>query len=69
MLGSSLFSQPVGRLGEGMVLGLEGWDSDTVTYNIYQFKMYNETILHKNAVIVTYHSQCMIFIEQYHIIS
>lgn len=41
MLGSSLFSQPVGRLGEGMVLGLEGWDSDTVTYNIYQFKMYN----------------------------
>lgn len=40
MLGSSLFSQPVGRLGEGMVLGLEGWDSDTVTYNIYQFKMY-----------------------------
>lgn len=41
MLGSSLFSQPVGRFGEGMVLGLEGWDSDTVTYNIYQFKMYN----------------------------
>lgn len=41
MLWSSLFSQPVGRLGEGMVLGLEGWDSDTVTYNIYQFKMFN----------------------------
>lgn len=64
MFGSSLFSQPLGRLGEGMVLGLEGWDSDTVTYHVNIQCLYYVTerpsYIENRIYTVRYHSESVI---------